>query len=256
MFKKTILAVAMSALPILVWGADVQLKVSGGDGSKDNPYLISSAEDMVELANACNTPQGGSTNGTNSAHYSGVYFKVTADIDFTDNQDFKGIAVAPAEYAPGTTWKFQGIFDGQGHKISGLKIDGIVLDASGKAQTSGVNKSRNYVGLFGYLGEGASVSNIVLSDDCYISGYQYVGSISGYADSNTSITNCTSMANVDAYDSYAGGIVARVSAATNKYTDISSCYYGGTVRTCNQNVGGIVGQAGHANISMTDCVNA
>lgn len=256
MFKKTILAVAMSALPILVWGADVQLKVSGGNGSKYNPYLISSAEDMVELANACNTPQGGSTNGTNSAHYSGVYFKVTADIDFTGNQDFKGIAIAPAEYAPGTTWKFQGIFDGQGHKISGLKIDGIVLDASGKAQTSGANKSRNYVGLFGYLGEGASVSNIVLSDDCYISGYQYVGSISGYADSNTSITNCTSMANVDAYDSYAGGIVARVSAATNKYTDISSCYYGGTVRTCNQNVGGIVGQAGHANISITDCVNA
>lgn len=62
-----------------------------------------------------------------------------------------------------------GIFDGQGHVISGLYM----------------NHSLEYVGLFGYSSN-TTIKNIVFDESCYIeshyvtSSYAYVGSAIGY----------------------------------------------------------------------------
>lgn len=240
---------------LATFAADRALVLSGGSGTEADPWLLSSKSDFIELANACNTPEGTSTNGTTASHYSGKYFLLTADVDFGGDDSFTGIAVAPARFAPGTTWKFQGHFDGGNHTVSGLNIKGATFDATGKAETSGANKSRNYVGLFGYV-EGGSVKNLKIAGDCVIDGYAYVGSVAGSIDKGTSIENCQSLATVKGYDSRIGGIVGNASAAKATPGAIANCYFGGDVMGCNLYVGGIVGYQGSAYLSIANCANS
>lgn len=254
MIKKLTLPLFLLCLPAAAYAADKPLTLSGGSGTAEDPYLMSTKADFIELATACNTPEGTATNGNTASHYSGVHFLMTADIDFTGDTDFKGIAVAPIQYSSATSWKFQGVFDGGGHTVSGLELEGIVFDTEGKAQSGGANRSRNNVGLFGCL-EGATVRNLNIAADCRFSGYDYVGSIAGYLEKGSVIENCTSLAAVDCYDSYGGGIAGRVNATTSMPTQITGCMFGGTVRVCNNNVGGITGYSGNANVTISGCVN-
>lgn len=66
---------------------------------------------------------------------------------------------------------FNGIFDGQGHTVSGLRVD-----------TAG-----EFAGLFGYVGMDGSVKNLRL-EHAYVSGARYVGGIAGY--NAGTIENC------------------------------------------------------------------
>jgi len=72
---------------------------------------------------------------------------------------------------------YTGIFDGNGHTISGLNIDG-----------AGVNyvNSVGYVGLFGYT-SGAEIKNLIIKD-ATVKGLKYVGGVAGYMNGG-SITN-------------------------------------------------------------------
>lgn len=251
--RKLILSFFMISC-LATFAADRALVLSGGSGTEADPWLLSSKSDFIELANACNTPEGTATNGTTASHYSGKYFLLTADVDFGGDDSFTGIAVAPAKFAPGTTWKFQGHFDGGNHTVSGLNIKGVTFDSTGKAETSGANRSRNYVGLFGYV-EGGSVKNIKIAADCIIEGYAHVGSIAGSVDKGASIDNCRSLATVKGYDSRVGGIVGNASAAKATPGTITNCCFGGDVRSCNAYVGGIVGYQGNAYMSISRCAN-
>ena len=51
---------------------------SGGTGTADDPYLISTAEDMFALAEAVNK---------DSEDYEGSYFRLTKDIDLETDAD-------------------------------------------------------------------------------------------------------------------------------------------------------------------------
>ena len=236
------------------WGADRELTLSGGSGSEADPYLISTKADILELAEACNTPEGTATNGTTASHYSGVHFLMTADIDLGGDGEFIGIATAPAKYAPGTTWKFQGIFDGGGHTVSGMNINGVTFDDTGKAQTAGAARSRSYVGFFGYL-DGAVVRNLNIAADCVVEAYAYAGSVAGYSDKGSVISNCTSLATLKVYDGNCGGIVGRVNSAKTTPATIENCYFGGSVSCCNMYIGGIAGYVSGVGAVMTRCVN-
>lgn len=59
---------------------------------------------------------------------------------------------------------FQGSFDGAGYEISGLRIEG----------------DRQFSGLFGYVGIGGSVKNVVLRE-FRIGGTRYAGGVAGYS---------------------------------------------------------------------------
>lgn len=82
---------------------------SGGIGTKDNPYRISSQADLEQLAKDVN---GGDFGGSNSYH--GKYFKLTNDIALTGNFTTIG---ARSEIS------FHGYFDGDNHTISNLTIN-------------------------------------------------------------------------------------------------------------------------------------
>ena len=89
-------------------------KYAGGEGTKDNPWKISSDLELAKLARDVNT-------GSSMAMKSGEYFKLTKDIDlkhgiWTPIGSTKCIKKFPDRY-------FSGIFDGDGHAIKNMHIE-------------------------------------------------------------------------------------------------------------------------------------
>jgi hypothetical protein len=106
MIKKQLLVIL--ATIVLSFSAFAQF--SGGDGTENNPYLISTKDDLLEIDD----------NDT----YRSMYFKQTADIDLGD------LGTLPTNEAiiNGT---FSGTYDGGGHSISySVKFEGSVAKES------------------------------------------------------------------------------------------------------------------------------
>ena len=139
-----------------------QAQFGGGRGTQGNPYIISTTDHWTELAN--------NVNGGN--HYSGTYFRLDADLDFTG----KTYTVIGTSQTNG----FCGNFNGNGHTISGVQLE----------RTADAYVSLE-VGLFGEIG-GAVIENLTLSNSTIkarmdvggIVGRAYGGTISG------TIRNC------------------------------------------------------------------
>ena len=163
---------------------------------------------------------------------------------------------------------YKGIFDGNGHSISGLYVN------RDEAADDVHTWFKSCIGLFGYY-SGVTRNLSVL--DSYMRGEDFIGGICGYNDGGT-IQNCYSAATVCG-DSYIGGICGRsegdsiiencyntgyVYGATrsiggicgNNYTTIENCYNVGNVNG-KFYVGGIVGESsGSGNtIWIKDCYN-
>ena len=114
-------------------------KFSGGKGTKEDPYLISSCQDLADLSYII----GNST----FEQYSGDYFRLTRDLVFNDDVIVDGKFNAAKEanfikyYGLGqervfSDDEFSGTFDGGGHTISGIyglrscflgKTDGAII---------------------------------------------------------------------------------------------------------------------------------
>ena len=122
---------------------------------------------------------------------------------------------------------FAGKFDGNGKTISGLNINA---------------SSMFYVGLFGYVGSGGSVSNLTVANSNFY-GKNSVGGICGY--NKGTITGCTSSANVSGTQSV-GGICGNLAGG-----NIMNCSNSGTVNG-SIFVGGI---CGNNSSSVTNCFN-
>ena len=174
---------------------------------------------------------------------------------------------------------FKGTFDGDGHKITGLKITGLKI-------TSG-----SYIGLFGYVGEGAVIQNVNLVG-ANVFGIKRVGALIGQIKGNATVSNCTvdSTSHVTGSDSNTGGligeaaggitvkleklinyasvtntenngtsraagIIAQVTSGAN--VTISSCKNHGPIKTNNGYAGGIVAaKQGSSKVSFENCSNA
>jgi hypothetical protein len=214
--------------PILCWQLPPFFGLpsfSGGSGTDDDPYLLSTAEDLNRISR--------------NPRLMSSHFKLINDIDLTDI-DFFVIA--------NRAFPFTGVFDGNGHTISNFTCD---------------SNDTNYVGLFGYVDEhNAQIKNLGLIDtnvdvgtgsyvgslvgrldngtinNCYIeggsiSGVSLVGGLVGYNESGT-INNCYSTAIVSG-NSSVGGLVG-----FNWDGSITNSYATGSV-SGNSEVGGLVG---------------
>ena len=135
-----------------------------GSGTYEDPYLISSADDLIKFSDAVN----------NGNYFFQVYFMQTEDIDMSSCDNFTPIGSLDSGYM------FRGIYDGGGHKIYNLHIDANKLDCE-------------FVGLFGKLG--GVVMNLGIESG-RISG-DYVGSFAS-TDGNTDamIINCYNKADL------------------------------------------------------------
>lgn len=156
-----------------------------GDGSADNPYIISSSKqlDSVRLN-------------------LGASYKLANDIDM-DDFVFKPIGT---ESEP-----FTGNFDGAGYAIRYLTFNS-------KKHSKGIP----YLGTFGYL-RGASVKNLCIEKfDTNVS-CDIEGILAGYAGSETIIENCRVSGGGRYYGDVNGGIVGKLASRSqilNSYADI------------------------------------
>ncbi|MDP4201803.1 MAG: T9SS type A sorting domain-containing protein [Bacteroidota bacterium] len=90
------------------------------------------------------------------------------------------------------THPFSGTFNGQLRTVYNLNVS---------------NSGSSYAGLFGYIGNNASISNTYLSGVAVL-GASYVGSLVGCTGDNISITNCSAVnGSVTANVNYAGGLI-------------------------------------------------
>lgn len=197
---------------------------NGGTGTETDPYIVSSPADLLEIANCVNnSTEAQSTVFPNgNTGYANQYFMMDCDIDLSEFMPWIGISV------PGQKI-FYGHFDGNNHVIKHMTTD----------------ESKDNQGLFTVIGNGASVSNLSITDS-RISGMQYVGAIVGAAGENSIISNCHNYSDVNGGWYYVGGI------AGASWGSIIACSNNGNVCNNTDFVSGIVGDFYG---TMTDCVN-
>jgi hypothetical protein len=205
---------------------------SGGDGTEQNPYLISSKSDMEQLASEVYAEQS----------HEGDYFLLTRDLTAPEDTITGIIGV-------GSSRCFSGIFDGGNHEIA-------------------VNINfTNDAGLFGYV-EGATIKNLSLSGSVRAirSTSVYVGGICAHIRGNarTTITNCYNKADIYSESekgmTSSGGICGSIS---NRNTIINKCYNMGNILSKSSDTysysGGICGYTSGetgTTISISNCYNA
>ncbi|MFB6228587.1 MAG: PQQ-binding-like beta-propeller repeat protein, partial [Halobacteriales archaeon] len=117
------------------------------------------------------------------------------------------------------TTSFTGSFDGNGYTISNLTIS---------------RSSTDYVGLFGYTGSGATVTNVTLAD-ADVTGNNWVGALVGNH-TGSDIRNVSADGTVTGRD-YVGGVVGQIRNA-----NLSGSSASGNVTATAEFVGGLVGK--------------
>ena len=204
--------------------------------------------------------------------YSEDGLKAVADIANNGNRGIN-ITLDKDIDLTGTTWtpigtnydnSYTGTFDGGGNTITGLTVKG----------------SDEYAGLFGYIGSGGTVKNVVLKDVQIESDNQYgcIGGVAGYCYKGT-LENCSVSGSVSSNFS-AGGVVGQqfggsitlcgssatvkgtgevggVAGKTDNSATLTACYATGNVTferasTINTFAGGVVGLNGTGSI-LTAC---
>ena len=188
----------------------------GGDGTSENPYRIATKEQLLSFAESLDT----------EILYDGKYVELTADIDISDIANWEPIG--KSEFA------FNGIFNGNGHTVSGLKEG---TEKSPRKLSTNYEDFSNALGFFGTLGVDAVVKNLNLTDVAiysYRDDSSFVGGIVGYMQGLTDessrkgaiIDNCyvqgTICSTTHEKNAYVGGIAARQykGAIINCHTDV------------------------------------
>lgn len=141
---------------------------------------------------------------------------------------------------------FRGIFDGQGHTISGLNVE--------------MNKAEDGAGLFGAVHSNAVILNVTVDDTSVVTNTSDGGAAgivglftTGWMWSDMIIENCASYASVNA-NKHAGGILGRIMTGENNgpsvNVHIKNCYNMGTITAKSGNSGLLCGYTkNHAHVS-------
>lgn len=221
------LMLVISGIPANIFASSPPVTLTGS-GTENDPYLISTAQELNEVRNNLT-----------------AYYKLISDIDLSDY-----LAPDGDGYNDGNGWipigdsdnYFNGNFDGAGHSIKNLYIN---------------NDNAWWQGLFGYIYSSAEIHNLHLLDvdiignsnvgglvgnskgkitSCSISGSVegsfWVGGLVGYNSSGSTISNSYSIASVTG-GSYIGGLAGLLQPGTS----ITNSYAAGLV----DGSGGLVG---------------
>ena len=193
-------------------------------GTSADPFQISNADDLYWFAawvNGTYTPAEGETAVTHLDACAVLTNDITVNTgvlnaDGTLVSDVTGFR----EWTPigRRDFSYDGIFNGQGHTISGLYFN---------------DSQRSYVGFFGYTEIHSKISNVGIVDS-YFCGSTYVGGVCGHH-SYGEISNCYSAGAVSATSNFVGGV-----CGYNYKGNISNCYSAGSV-IGSSNVGGVCG---------------
>ena len=241
-------------------GAWAQTQPSKGDGEVDNPYIITTAEELAWFRDQVNS-------GNNF-----ICAKISEDVEVIDmstvchaadeSQNLEELSWKPIgknDYG----YQYRGTFDGNNKTITNLYI----------------NASQNNVGLFGYTSEGtiknltfeyanvtntgvftgilvgcatgdtntSNLQNIKISNTCQMKGGKETGGIAGDFDGNA--YNCVNYATVQG-NNRVGGLFGFWS---NKESSITTCANYGNVTATSTDAGGLVGY--FVSGTIQDCAN-
>ena len=219
---------------------------SGGSGTQDDPWLISSVEDLQTLASTINDGKAAEfdadctdTGDGIPGNYHGYYFKQKTDLDLSSIENW-----APIGYSGGCY--FAGHYDGDGHTISNAK-------STGKNDDEGFATA----GIFGWLAFGSVKNLTVKNADFFAEGNKnmsYAGGVLAVAYScsveNCSVYNSKIESRRDPNNSnYAGGITGI--ALTSSFEKCASV--GNTIRHGSFG-GGFIGALNRGGTSnFTNC---
>ncbi|MBS7343061.1 MAG: hypothetical protein KIH02_07975 [Parabacteroides sp.] len=219
--------IALMMLPLMVkgenainiWDGSIASNFSGGNGTKNNPYLISSGAELAKLANDVN----------NGNSYKGMYFRLMDDIILNDkllndegnlNKDISDIN---QWISIGSSFRkcFEGSFDGSDFVIKGMYIMTSILEPKG---------------LWGYINN-ATIKNVVV-EDSYIEGRSGIGGIIGFAEKSI-ISDCSSNISIIQKDYSSNAVGGIIGKSIN--TSITYCKNKSRIKGICE-VGGIVGE--------------
>ncbi|NLR93366.1 PKD domain-containing protein [Flammeovirga agarivorans] len=192
-----------------------------GAGTVEDPYLISSKAQLIEL--------------DNSSELWGMHFKLTTDIDM-DGETFHPIGYKVGSDVSKT---FKGSFDGGFNTISNLTI------------TKHPDQSSLGVGFIGYS-QGASIKHlgiINLSNEQKVPNIERVGGLIGHAEWNTIVDQCFILGGKVSGSGSIGGLIGMVVNVT-----LTDCFAAVELDAKWGNNGGIVGNmnAVEASASITN----
>ena len=211
---------------VSAWGQDNSYTFSDGIGTEDNPYLISSVEDLKEMVKMNSVP---------------AHFRLNKDIDLGGEQ------WTPLNWV---SYK-EVVFDGAGNSITGLYIDG---DNMADPEPSASLR----VGLFSTI-EHITIKNLTVEGEI-INAKGHVGGICGYFN-NAIIENCCNKVSITAVGAFneelrVGGIAGNNEGEIIKCKNERNIKIEGTSIHASFGVyiGGIFG-AVNWNGSVSECCN-
>ena len=283
------LALCLSLLPTAALAADeigTMPAYSGGSGTKDDPWLISSVEDLQLLANTINNGNAAEfdadctdTGNGIPGNYHGYYFRQTTDLDLKGIENWDPIGYSGGCY-------FAGHYDGDGHTISNAKSTG-KNDDEGFA-TAGIfgwlafgsvknltvknadffaegNKNMSYAGgvlavAYNCTVENCSVYNSKIeSRRAPNENSNYAGGITGIA-SDSSFEKCASVKNTIRHGSFGGGFIGSLDKKMGEDSKFTNCYVANCIVTgCSDTAsnntlsGGFLGAFMDGNAILKSC---
>lgn len=199
------------------------------DGTAEHPYIIDTADELVDFADRVNHPE----EEGNETYYKS-HFKLGADIDMNGVSYVSAgqvVVLNEGEENEETIYGFSGNFNGNGHKISNLSL------------MKNLRSSMYYIGFFGVT-DRANIYDLTLEDIYYeieagadnTNIGAYYGGLVGYASltnfTNIKVTGVMETRLLPNNPAYIGGIagaweindseVAYIGYAENCYVDIET----------------------------------
>lgn len=223
--------------------------LSGGSGTQDDPWLISTAADLKALADILNSGNASTYDAhgddCGAGNFHGYYFKQTADIDLQGIENWE-----PIGYSGGDNLYFAGNYDGGNYKICNAV-------STGKQDSEGYSTA----GIFGWVAFG-SVSNLHVENATFSASgnqtYAFVGGLAAVANfatiTNCSVTDSTLISSTTSYNTSAGGFVGDSGNSV-----FSQCAATGNQVNSTSYSGGFLGELddddsdGASPSSFTDC---
>ena len=213
----------LNLLVFMLFGISSVMAQFSGSGTSSDPYLISSEQDLQQLATAVNAGES----------FSGQFFKQTTDIDFADSQIFPNGFTPIGNYIDNRP--FSGTYDGDGHSIVRLSVDGEEDLAMFAYVNEGCVKNLNmenanilvtnptFASTLVARAYRSTISNITASGQITVQGDMDNATLSGivgYSNNNT-ISGCVSMLSFDASNVSADTI--KIAGITTGNATVSNC---------------------------------
>lgn len=227
-YQRTAVMLAVMLMTMTAWAQTESF--SGGAGTVDNPYKITTADDLNKLA----------TDVNNGTKYKDTYFKLMNDVSYEHTSTWNDTTSTENNFTPignSTSNSFRGTFDGNDKSISGIRI---YKDTNTTASQD--------IGLFGVLR--GTVKNLTLTDTRIVA-YGFTGGIAATCSSNSVIDSCIVTSTVAVYSVQPGalrfggiaGYAGSKSAIISNNTSSATVAIKDGLTGC-EGYGGILGGAG------------